>query len=209
MLLRKLRQPSAVTNDGTVFAPTSISNPTEVSNFLKNNYPKLTAADLATINNLYPKGKAYHGAGPYWRSAADAYGDMRYMCPGIYLSTTYDANKAGGWNYHWDVAPQGNFKDGFGVTHIDEADSIWGAADKQPEAGLNSIIQGYWTSFIRTGDPNKLKLKSAPEWKKMTSDGLQRIHFVNDQTKVAVERVADDLYARCSYLTAIGASIGQ
>ncbi|KAG0649471.1 Pseudocholinesterase [Hyphodiscus hymeniophilus] len=200
---------TAVTNDGTVFTPTNINNYTDVDNFLKNNFPKLVTSQLAEINHLYPQAQTFPNSGPYWRTTANAYGDMRYMCPGIWLSTIYDSRNAQGWNYHWDVAPQSNLNSGLGVTHCDQSNSILGIATAQPEAGLNPIIQAYWASFIRSGDPNKFKLKSAPTWTKLDRVGLQRIHFVNNPSQVAVESVPAHYYLRCNYLTDIAGSLGQ
>lgn len=186
-----------------------MNNYTDVDNFLKNNFPKLTASELAQINFLYPKAETFPNAGPYWRTAANAYGDMRYMCPGIWLSTIYDKHGACGWNYHWDVAPQSNIDSGLGVTHCDETNSIWGIATEEPEVGLNPMIQAYWASFVRTGDPNTLKLASAPVWGKMDSVSLQRVHFVDDPSNVSMEAVPADFYKRCNFLTTIGGWLGQ
>lgn len=186
-----------------------MNNYTDVNNFLKNNFPKLLATDLATIDFLYPEAQKYPDAGPYWRTAANAYGDMRYMCPGIWISTVYDLWGAPGWNYHWDVAPQSNIESGLGVTHCDETNSIWGIQKNLPEVNLNPIIQAYWSSFIRTGNPNTYKLASAPIWGRMDFVGLQRIHFVDDPSEVAMEVVPADYYARCNFLTTIGGRIAQ
>jgi carboxylesterase type B len=131
------------------------------------------------------------------------------MCPGIWLSTVFDIWSAQGWNYHWDVAPQSNIDSGLGSTHCDELNSIWNIATAEPEVALNPIIQAYWSSFIRTGDPNTYKLASAPTWEKMDGTALQRIHFVNDPKLVAMENVALDFYHRCNYLTTIGGRLGQ
>ena len=186
-----------------------MNNYTIVDDFLKNNFPKLTAQQLSEINSLYPKAEAFPNSGPYWRTAANAYGDMRYMCPGIWLSTIYSSRDVAGWNYHWDVTPQSNIEDGLGVIHCDQSGSIWGSATEEPEAGLNSIIQAYWASFIRSGDPNTSKLETAATWTKMNGTGLQRIHFVDDPSLVAVESVPADFYSRCNYLTGIGGALGQ
>jgi carboxylesterase type B len=206
---RKLTQHSDVTNEGTVFTPKNINNYNDVNNFLKNNFVKLTASQLAQIDHLYPQAEQFPNAGAYWRTAANAYGDMRYMCPGIWVSTIFDKHALSAWVYHWDIAPQSNIDSGLGVVHCDEVNSIWNTATALPESALNPTIQSYWASFIRTQDPNKLKLSSAPEWQRLDSVGLQRMHFVADPTKVAMEAVAADYYSRCNYLTSIGGELGQ
>jgi carboxylesterase type B len=177
--------------------------------FLKNNFPKLTTAELARIDQLYPESGTYPDAGPYWRTAANAYGDMRYMCPAIWLSTVYDEHRAQGYLYHWDVASESNIESGYGSTHCDEMNSIWGVAAEEPEVSLNPIIQAYWTSFVRAGNPNTYKLANAPTWEKCNSTGLQRIHFVNDTSQIAMENVPADIYSRCNVLTNMGGPLGQ
>jgi carboxylesterase type B len=205
----KLTQPSDVTNEGTVFTPKNINNVSDVNNFLQDNFPKLTTSDLTQINNLYPQAEKFPNAGAFWRTAANAYGDMRYMCPGIWISTIFDKHEAQGWLYHWDIAPQFNIETGLGVTHCDELNSIWNIAKQEPEVSLNPMIQAYWASFIRTQDPNTLKLASAPEWERLDSVGLQRIHFVADPANVSMEAVPADYYARCNVLTTLGGPLGQ
>jgi hypothetical protein len=39
------------------------------------------------IKQLYPKSFQAPGRGKFFSAAANAYGDMRYTCPGIFLST--------------------------------------------------------------------------------------------------------------------------
>ena len=196
------------TNEGTVFTPSDINNYTQVNTFLKNNFAKLTAAQLAQIDHFYPKAEQFSGRGAYWRTAANAYGEMRYNCPGIYLSSVATSNGLPSYNYHWDVLSAANAASGIGVPHTDESGSIWGTAGA-PESALNPTIQAYWTSFIRTKDPNTHKLKSAPTWGKWDAAGMHRLHFVNDPTQVAMETVPADQKERCSYLSSIGGILGQ
>lgn len=198
------------TNEGTIFTPSTINNYTDMNAFLKNNYCSLTDAQLAQIDAYYPHNstQVYKGRGAYWRTAADAYGEMRYNCPGINISSSISAAGIPSYNYHWDVLATTNAASGLGVTHTAEVSSIWGSSGL-PDSALIPTIQAYWTSFLRTKDPNVYKLGSAPVWTTFNATSLQRIHFVNNPRNVAMEGVDQVQKERCAYLSGIGPSIGQ
>ncbi|KAG4025147.1 hypothetical protein MFRU_065g00200 [Monilinia fructicola] len=204
------------TNEGTIFTPKSIDSITDMSNFLKNNFVKLTDDQIDNIHQYYPEGPQYPNAGRYWSAAALAYGEMRYNCPGIYLSGSHDffAPSIGNWNYHWDVLSTANAASGLGVTHTAESGSIWGSSGP-PDSALIPSIQAYWTSFIRFKDPNTRKLESAPIWEQLKTDNYQRVLFQAENVtgdavaNVTMETISSEQLARCSYLSSIGASIAQ
>jgi carboxylesterase type B len=180
-----------------------------MNDFLRNQFVNLTAAQLARIDAYYPKAEQFPGKGQYWRSTANAYGDMRYICPGIFISSMLDKyGVQGNWNYHWDVLSEANNANGNGVTHTAESSSIWGLA-KAPESALMPAIQSYWTSFIRTKNPNTFKLANVTRWERWSQANMQRIYFPNDPAGVKMETVPSDQKDRCSYLSSIGASIRQ
>lgn len=187
-----------------------------MSNFLKNNFVKLTEDQLHNIHQYYPQGAQYPSAGAYWSAAALAYGEMRYNCPGIYVSGSHDhfAPSLGNWNYHWNVLATEKAESGYGVTHIAESASIWGTS-RAPDSALIPSIQAYWTSFIRSYDPNTYKLESAPKWEQLKTDDYQRVLFQAENVtgtatpNVTMEKIPDDQMARCRYLSGIGESITQ
>ncbi|KAH8648747.1 triacylglycerol lipase [Tricladium varicosporioides] len=194
------------TNEGTVFVSKEIANVSQMNTFLRNNYPKLNETHLTEIDHYYPKAEQFPNAGAYWRSASNAYGEMRYNCPGLYISAALPAHGVPqSWNYHWDVLSDENAQNGLGVTHTAEAGSIWGAN----ETGTSAALQQYWQSFIRSKDPNKLKNVSLPAWETFTSTKMQRIHFTNDVKDLAMEVVDAGQKERCAYLNSIGPLIGQ
>ncbi|KUJ10568.1 triacylglycerol lipase-like protein [Mollisia scopiformis] len=197
------------TNEGTIFTPTGINTSAQFHAFLKDNFVNLTAANLAQIDNFYPQAGQFPGKGVFWQTAANAYGDMRYICPGINISSMLSSHGVDkSWNYHWDVLEAGNAASGLGVTHTAESGSIWGSSTA-PENALIPTIQGYWTSFIRTGDPNTHKISTAPTWGTFSASSMQRIHFTNDPANVAMEVVPASQQARCQYLSSIGPSLQQ
>ena len=81
---------------------------------------------------------------------------------------------------------------GLGVPHTAELPAVWGLDSVNGNfppsynTSLNSniipIVQGYWTSFIRTLDPNTYRAEGTPEW--VTYDGKQRILLETNTTRV-------------------------
>lgn len=71
-----------------------------MNSFLKDNWVKLNDSQLETIDDLYPKAQQFPNSSAYWRTAANAYGEMRYICPGIFLSEIYyTSGVQASWNY--------------------------------------------------------------------------------------------------------------
>lgn len=199
----------STTNEGTVFTPTNLSSTQDVHDFLRDNFPKLKKSQLAHIDILYPKAEQYPGKGVYWKTGANAYGEMRYNCPGLYISSAIlERGMPSSWNYHWDVLSAANAASGLGVTHAVTTGSIWGMSSA-PDSALIPTIQAYWTSFIRSKDPNTYKLAASPRWETFGTVDLRRVLFPNDPKKVRMESVPADQRVRCAYLSGIAASIGQ
>ncbi|KAH7391664.1 Alpha/Beta hydrolase protein [Cadophora sp. MPI-SDFR-AT-0126] len=199
----------STTNEGTVFTPANLSSVQDVNDFLRDNFPKLTTAQLAHIDVLYPQAEQFPGKGAYFRTGANAYGEMRYNCPGIYISSAILAQGMPlSWNYHWDVLSTANAASGLGVTHAVTTSSIWGMSSF-PDSALIPTIQAYWTSFIRSKDPNTYKLAASPDWETFGTVDLKRVLFPNDPKEVRMERVPVEQRVRCGYLSGIGASVGQ
>jgi hypothetical protein len=149
-------------------------------------------------------------ANPYWTSAAYAYGEIRYTCPGIFLANIMSQTTSPAYLYHWDVLEPGNIADGLGVVHAAEYAAIWGSlvyvAGSQT-ALVSPTIQNYWVSFIRTHNPNTEKLAASPTWEVVGSN-MQRMHFVNDVATIAMETVNLGQQARCAYLNGIAPGLG-
>lgn len=188
-----------------------------MNHFLKDQYPDLTSAQLTQIDTFYPKAEQFPNSGLYWRATANAYGNMRYMCPGLFISSAYSNASVPSWNYHYNVMDPDATAQGLGVQHTVEVNAIWGpeyvngGGPASYSTSLNrnavTLMQGYWTSFIRTYDPNTYRASGAPLWQQWTATGMERIRLETNTTTMEV--VDEDLRTRCSYLSGIGVSIGQ
>ncbi|OBT95578.1 hypothetical protein VE01_05914 [Pseudogymnoascus verrucosus] len=200
----------SVANEGTLFTPSKTDNVTDMTNFLKNNFGKLTTDQLDHIVSLYPHDETkYPGRGAWWRTAADAYGELRYNCPGQFMSRMFENHTDGtsNWHYSWDVSPPINTKSGMGAMHAATMYSIWDIATGIG-AELNPTIQAYWTSFIRTKNPNHYRLPGTVEWGTFGT-GMERLDFPNDPQNVSMEAVGASEKARCQYYSTIGNLIGN
>lgn len=203
------------TDEGTVFAPRSLETSDESNAFLKDQFPLLTAAQLSKIDSLYPKGPQYAGANAYWSQASLAYGEMRYTCPGIFISSAYDrAGVKSIWNYRYDVTEEVLTAAGYGTTHTAEQQALFFSSGSRPSyqkgqsnANIVPVLQRYWASFIRSYDPNKHRYKGAPVWQEWTQKGMDRLLFEVNAT--TMETVPGPQQERCAYLSGIGPSIRQ
>jgi len=209
-------------NGGTVFTPRATSNLSQSDQFLKNQFPYLTLVQLKQINDLYPVAEQpqINGTGAYFRQAAKAYGDMRYMCPGIYLSAQYQAyGVPAAWNYLYNVTDAAQVAAGNGVPHTVEVHAIFGPASTnggapasyypgQSNAAIVPVVQAYWTSFIRCYNPNTHRLAGAPVWQTQGSSlGARRLAFRTNATAMAL---VDALQTkRCDFFAGIGPSLHQ
>lgn len=208
-----------------------------MDNFLIDNFINITSDALDTINDLYPQSIQPGNHGAFFWNAALAYGELRYNCPGIFLSTAINnfSNPGQNFNYQYvlliyypfimelislyrsyNVSDPEQVAEGLGVPHTVELSAIWGLANGGPasystplNAPIIPVIQGYWTSFIRTLDPNALRAKGTPEWLPWGADSSagQRILFMTNATRV--EKVPEDQQTRCNFLHGLGVGLQQ
>jgi carboxylesterase type B len=172
---------------------------------------------MAKVNSIYltpNQTKTYPGSGVYWPPTASAYGEIRYICPGIEMSSVYAAAGVNSWNYHFAVQDPHFEEIGEGTTHTVEVNAIWGpdyVSGVPPDSYYTSnapivpLMQGYWTSFVRDLNPNTYRLPGSPEWG--TWGNYRRIFVRTNET--AMESVPAAQRERCKYLASIGVDLRQ
>lgn len=210
------------TNGGTSFAPKETSTLAESNVWLRDQFPYITPAQLADINALYPNpNDTCPNAGCYWRQLSDTYGEMRYMCPGIFITSAYvDHGVPQSWHYRWNVEDPAQVAAGEGVPHTVELNAIFGPSNTQGNApdsyypnGTNAhavpVVQAYWTSFIRSFDPNTYRLGGTVEWLPWDEGSQQRILFDTGGVTSMEGLVGSGLMERCEYWFGIGVDIRQ
>ncbi|KAL5528651.1 hypothetical protein ACEPAF_7787 [Sanghuangporus sanghuang] len=204
------------TNEGTIFTPSSLDSESDMDNFLLDNFPKLNQTSLDTIHFFYPESEQFPDHGTFYFNAATAYGEMRYICPGIFISNQIRRfrNPRPNWLYHYNVEDKCQVAKGLGVPHTVEVSAIWGlnsttgtppASYFTTNANIIPVIQGYWTSFVRSFDPNTHRAEGTAKW--VPFDGKQRILFQTNATRM--ETISQDQQERCDFLTSIAIELEQ
>ncbi|KAI1411979.1 alpha/beta-hydrolase [Hypoxylon sp. FL1857] len=209
------------TNGGTIFTPQDTSTLAQSESFLRDQFPDLTRQQLDKMDSMYPNpNNTCPNTGCYWRQVSNVYGDMRYMCPNLYISSAMTRHGIGrSYNYRYNVEDPQQMAEGLGVPHTAELTAIWGPQytnGSPPKSyvanGTNvaviPVIQAYWTSFIRTFDPNTYKHPSAATWEKWDAGEQNRLLFETGG-KTAMENVDKNTTTHCQYFWSIGLDIKQ
>lgn len=208
-------------NGGTIFTPNTTNNISESNTFLRNQFPALTLPQLTQLNILYPvEGTpVFPDSGLYWRQVSNVYGDLRYKCPGEFICSMYQTHGVrDSWNYLWNVTDPTQAAEGFGVPHTVEVNAIWGPTNVNgtvplsyypngTNANIVPVVQAYWTSFIRSYNPNTYRLAGSPLWGNWDDWGRNRIVFQTNAT--AMQPVSLTERMNCDYINSIAASIAQ
>lgn len=193
------------TNEGTAFGYNATSAE-EVSQFMKNNYPHLNKTQLQEINDFYPLMKPLPKHAAHFPSAAAAYGESTFTCPGNMMTATmskhFSFDKV--WNYRFNVRDQTEISEGKGVPHVLDLPAIFGLGQTNAPslsfANTNSkivpITMDYYLSFIKTLDPNTLRNKDAPEWDNWGNGTGRRLKLQTNKTEM--EAVPRSQIERCT-----------
>lgn len=200
------------TNGGTKFTPKNTSTLAQSNSYMLDQYPFLTLELLDQVNKLYPNpNTTCPNPGCYWRQVSNVYGEVRYMCPA--LSMTSALVKAGiknSYAYRWNVGDPDQIKQGLGVPHTVEFAAILGPdyapdpPDSYKRGGINyeasPVIQRYWTNFIKTYDPNKGSKSNvtAAEWQAWSPQKQDRLVF-QTAGKTEMEPFGKELNNRCAF----------
>ena len=200
------------TDEGTGFSPNA-TNSTQFLDFIQDNFPNLSDADLQLINETYPEDGfgsfPLHAA--YFPATEAAYGDSTFICPGIEVSNSLATFNSPSqvWNYRYNVLDDVDIAAGIGVPHVAEKTPIYGVnnsgACNYPcsyetyNAPIVPIVMDYWISFILTLDPNTYKNEAAPTWETWQAAGnsseYQRLRIQTNDT--AMEGVPSAQLGRC------------
>ncbi|KAI8631886.1 vacuolar triacylglycerol lipase [Xylariaceae sp. FL1651] len=211
------------TNEGTTFTPRNAASIGDSDLFLKSQFPYLTLEYLGRINALYPNAAAANAtcpaAGCYWQQVSAAYGDMRYTCPGMYISSAVSRfGMPRSYSYRYNVEDPAQVAQGLGVPHTVEVNAIWGPENvPSPPAsylanGTNAavvpVIQAYWTSFIRSFNPNTYRYPGSAYWEIWSPRAQTRLLFETGGG-TTMEVVDQDKRTKCDYFNSIGLAIKQ
>ena len=186
------------TDEGTLF---TLSTPVTTEAELKAALAKsLPGADIATIMSVYPLSRFADQKNPAQAALARILGDAQLVC------STWDAaarmSKLGGnvWMYNFDVPVViATMPDlGLGASHGAELVYVFqtSPAFAAENTALSNVMQTYWATFAKTGDPNG---GSQLAWPKFSEDASTRINFALTPTIVAAFRKAECTFWRQGY----------
>lgn len=178
-------------NEGSSFVPNA-STSTDVEDFFKNNYPKLSDDQLDSIIDMYPLTTPLPKHNAWFPSVSAAYGDATFLCPGNSLSASmsrhYSPNKV--WQYRCYITNAANVANGVGTTHTFEMPAILGTSSRSSvdatwfneNAASVPVTMHYYISFIKTLDPNIYRYQGAPVWEPWGSRNGRRLRLQTNAT---------------------------
>ncbi|KAI0842892.1 alpha/beta-hydrolase [Hypoxylon sp. FL0890] len=205
------------TDEGTVFAANAYTQE-DMTTFMQDNYPNLTSTQASSIVDQYPLMPALPKHGPWFPSAASAYGEATFICPATHILSSYVShlNTSKAWGYRYNVYDEINAAQGLGVPHIFEAWAVYGpnspngiggapASYYSYASGVVHPVMDYWISFVRTLNPNTLRTPGTPAWESWgTGEGGRRLLMEagssNTETgNFTMEAVPAEQSARCEF----------
>ena len=193
------------TNEGLTFTSKSVTSSEKAYSFVTDQFTNIDAQDQKEIANVWPG--PTDSTDSQWRNvAADIYGHIRYICPGLNFSSAYEEQPSvSTWQYRWNVGP---------ALHVGELMSVWNNGTQAAQV----FVQGYWLSFIRSFDPNK-HVKSfwtedgekltSPKWDTFGKDGNETRLLFDNRNVVKMEEVSDRELERCKVVNGMGLQLKQ
>ncbi|KAG0652570.1 Acetylcholinesterase [Hyphodiscus hymeniophilus] len=161
------------TNEGAAFTPTSIDTSENFTDFFRTLLPSLEDEDFTMLNELYPDPLEY-GSSPYeetregfgaqFKRTEQAYGHFAYICP-VRMTGHFASKDVPVYMYQFAV--DSTLK---GADHgAQNPFSTYDRDTREVSDTINEVagsMHAYWTSFITTGDPNKIKgrFPNRPDW---------------------------------------------
>ncbi|KAI1456702.1 alpha/beta-hydrolase [Annulohypoxylon moriforme] len=176
-------------NEGSLYVPKTMSKPTEFTDFFHELLPQLTQSDLDTINALYPdpetvpdsiykEDRLSHGVRPQYKRIEAAYAHYAYVAP-VRQTAHFAGAHVPTYLYHWAAVSSvvGGASHGDNMAYEVREKAVCTKSKAQDE--LAGVLHAYITSFICTGDPNKIRgaYGDRPEWVPHRGDEPRKVVF--------------------------------
>jgi carboxylesterase type B len=189
-------------HDGINFTPKNIKSLPSAQEFLIDQFPNL---DWRPIREAWNVPKDASGDAQWRAVTSDVYGNIRYNCPSLNITSTYALNKSTPtWLYRWDVGS---------ASHVGELMRIW----NDDMNATSAYIQSYWASFIRSYDPNTYAAEylnatgsglESPEWLAFSNTDGKRLEF-KDNNNVTMDTIPEEEWHRCNVIEEMGVHLKQ
>ena len=206
--------------EGTVFTPPKTKSSKSFLSFITDQYPNFSTSQADNLVDTYPMEPAISSYGPWFPSAARAYGEATFICPTNNIldalsNSSSNSPNAPLYSYRYNVNTNDGAREGLGVTHASEAPAVFGpdmmtrpAPDTYytQNADIVPLVMSYWLSFVRTLDPNVHRLDEAPEWGVW---GRNHSRMVLETRNSSMETVGKSELERCEFWKGMGTTINQ
>lgn len=183
-------------NEGSLYVNKKMSTPAEFLDFWRTLLPQLTEDDINTIDSLYPdpstvassiykEDRLEYGVGEMYKRIEASYAHYAYVAP-VRQTANFAGSDVPVFLYHW-----GLMRDiVLGAAHADNF--FYGMRDpgtcskSETQDLISGIYHGYLTSFICTGDPNKIpgRYGQRPSWSRYDSGGPRIMIFGKDNKEL-------------------------
>ncbi|KAJ7740572.1 Alpha/Beta hydrolase protein [Mycena metata] len=183
-----LPNPAANTSEPT-------ATETTVFNFVAGQYPPFSQTAFQTaIHELYPLAD-YNNS--FSLQGQQIYGEMRYICTGLMITSALTSAGLRTYQYHWDNPTLGSNHAGELVAFFNGAE-VFDPADET----LVQAMRRYWTSFTTSGTP---VADGALSWTPSGDNGSPRILL--HPADIVMEQVSSALTARCAFWHGLASEI--
>ncbi|KAH8662840.1 Alpha/Beta hydrolase protein [Tricladium varicosporioides] len=210
----------STTDEGTKNVDKTVTTAT-LDRAIRNSLGNITDAQLAELKTVYPASlnnvtfsgavlnSSYPDAGNEWQRFAALAGELGSRCINAFQSDMISlAGNTQNWHYHYDVIDPRDEATGNRVYHVVELNAIWGPnnTDGSPPpaykvsnenggiGGIVPVMQSYWISFVRTLNPNTLRMAGTTKWETWGTPGLgngagerRRLRFGKNGTGIVTE----------------------
>ena len=164
------------TDEASTFVPSAIDTAKDYEQYFRDRVPWMTDAHFETLNKLYLD-PLVHPDSPYketrpidvgsqFKRLVSSYGHYRYICPAK-QTAHFAADDVPVYLHSWPLPDSMKLGARHGIIvpyQVHHDGRCGGTAAQKKVAGY---AHAYYTSFITTGDPNKMKgpFGDRPEWK--------------------------------------------
>ena len=196
------------TDEGTKNVPQNTNTTGQALRFVNDQASDvLSNSSLGMVNQVYIAAPqpVFPGAGAKWRQLANAHGDFRAHCIAARLQNALARDGVRTYNYRYAVLDPEQEALGFGAYHTVELNGVFGPnnTDGAPpksyftgNAAIVPITMAYWTSFVKTLDPNAHKIPGTPDWLPwLGPDDRSRLRFQTNNT--LMEKMNDTQRGNC------------
>ncbi|KAI3395149.1 hypothetical protein diail_1701 [Diaporthe ilicicola] len=203
----------ACANEGTLYSFDSSANTTEAfDSYMTGQVPTLTNSSLAILNDLYAYQPApdFPDSGDLYRQGANAIADLGTHCPIKFLQNALAARGTPTYHYKYAVRDAEDEAKGLGAWHVVNNYAFYGVNSTDMNAPASYVdgrrnaalkqARDYWTSFVRSLDPNTYRSGGAAEWSAWSGPGAEareRLVINTHANATRMEHMTDAQSLRC------------